>query len=81
MTDRYRELVGHPWGGAVARRLGLPRPVTLRRYAPGQPMLDGPALLGSAPRGRLADPVHRVLREAGADVRVHAPGGIPEPAP
>lgn len=50
MTDRYLELVNSGLTRKLAQQLGLPRPAVLRRYRPGQPLLDGPALvLGSGP--------------------------------
>lgn len=50
MTDRYLELVNSGLTQKLARQLGLPRPAVLRRHRPGQPLLDGPALvLGSGP--------------------------------
>ena len=47
MSDKYLNLVNSPVGSAVAARVGLPRPVVLRRYHAGEPILPGPALLGS----------------------------------
>ncbi|MCC2315839.1 3-oxoacyl-ACP reductase [Cellulomonas xiejunii] len=50
MSDRYLELVNSGLTQKLAKQLGLPRPAVLRRYRPGQPLLDGPALvLGSGP--------------------------------
>ncbi|MBO3094494.1 3-oxoacyl-ACP reductase [Cellulomonas dongxiuzhuiae] len=50
MTDRYLELVNSGLTQKLAQQLGLPRPAVLRRHRPGQPLLDGPALvLGSGP--------------------------------
>ena len=50
MTDRYLELVNNGLTQKLAKQLGLPRPAVLRRYRPGRPLLDGPALvLGSGP--------------------------------
>jgi 3-oxoacyl-[acyl-carrier protein] reductase len=68
VSDRYLNLVNSPIGSAVASRVGLPRPVVLRRYHQGDPLLPGPLLLGSTAglaRPGLAD----LLRKAGADVR------------
>ena len=45
MGDRYTDFVNGRFGRTLAQRLGLPRPVELRRYEPGQPMLVGPALV------------------------------------
>ena len=66
MTDRYQQFARSGLGRQVVRRLGLPDPTPLRRYAPGQPALDGPALVGGA--GRLGDTVHSVLKAIGAEV-------------
>ena len=40
----------------------------LRRYEPGGPLLEGPAVVGSAGRGRLRDTVTAVLKDAGVTV-------------
>src|SRR5204862_5626073 len=53
-------------GRFVTKRLGMPQPTPLRRYEPGQPVLDGPALLGAAPGGRLIEPTADILRAVGA---------------
>jgi len=45
-------------------RLGLPESTPLRRYEPGQPLLDGPALVGGVPEHRLLTTVERVLQDA-----------------
>ena len=47
MADRYQQFADSPPGRFVTRRLGLPRPAPLRR---GPEPLDGPILLGGAPR-------------------------------
>jgi 3-oxoacyl-[acyl-carrier protein] reductase len=59
-------------------RLGLPESTPLRRYEPGQPLLDGPALVVGAPGARLTAAVDRILEEAGADAR-HEPGDDTSP--
>jgi 3-oxoacyl-[acyl-carrier protein] reductase len=64
MPDRYRTLTSAGPGRLVARRHGLPQPAELRRYEPGQPLLDGPALLGAAPGGRLLDLVRPLAAQA-----------------
>src|SRR4051812_78292 len=51
----------------------MPVPTPLRRYEPGQPVLEGTALLGAATGGRLVDAAADVLRAADAEVAV-APG-------
>src|SRR5437660_8191115 len=55
MTDRYQQFAQSSVGRQRVRRLGLPNPTPLRRYRPGEPPLGGPALVGAAKGGRLAD--------------------------
>ncbi|OMH33028.1 3-oxoacyl-ACP reductase [Tersicoccus sp. Bi-70] len=57
MTDTYLTLVNAAPLAGVAKRLGLPRPVELRRYRPGAPLVDGPVLLVGSGAGaqELAD--------------------------
>jgi 3-oxoacyl-[acyl-carrier protein] reductase len=71
MTDRYASFANSGLGRALATRLGLPRPVPLRRYRPGDPLLAGSVLLGAAEGGRLFGPVHKLLDAIG--VRVVTP--------
>ncbi|TVT51606.1 3-oxoacyl-ACP reductase [Amycolatopsis rhizosphaerae] len=68
MADRYQQFTKTPVGKFLVPKLGLPNPATLRRYRPGQPALDGPALLGAAPGGRLEKTVRGQLGEAGIEV-------------
>lgn len=70
MTDRYQTFTHSGPGRFISKRLGLPQPTRLRRYEPGQPVVDGPVLLGGAEGGRLAEPVARVLKAVGAPTHV-----------
>ncbi len=63
-TDRYTGFVSGGFGQGLARRLGLPQPVELRRYEPGQSLLVGPVLVSGLEEPLSA--VARVLDEAGA---------------
>ncbi|MBO0840051.1 MAG: 3-oxoacyl-ACP reductase [Sciscionella sp.] len=67
MTDRYQQFATSGVGKQVIKRIGLPNPTPLRRYKAGQPPLDGPALVGGAPGGRL-DGVAKLLTTAGIEV-------------
>lgn len=51
MADLYSRMTGHPAGAAVAKRLGLPRPVTLRR---GRAWPSGAVALGGVGGGDIA---------------------------
>ena len=66
--DRYTQLVNTPVGGAIAKQVGLPKPVPLKRWVPGSSVVEGKVLVGGAPSGRLAAPVFSVLADVGADV-------------
>jgi 3-oxoacyl-[acyl-carrier protein] reductase len=77
VADWYTNFANSGFGTTVTKQLGLPRPVELRRYEPGQPLLPGPVVVGSAGQGRLRDTVTAVLRDAGVTVQspVTADGG------
>jgi 3-oxoacyl-[acyl-carrier protein] reductase len=49
-ADAYTGFVRSGFGKALSTRLGLPQPVPLRRYTPGDPLLDGPALVATVGR-------------------------------
>ncbi len=68
MTDRYTAFVNGGLGKQVAGRLGLPRPQVLRRYEPGQPLLDGPALVAAAGDGPLVGGLTEMLSAADVDL-------------
>ncbi|GIE01943.1 3-oxoacyl-ACP reductase [Paractinoplanes durhamensis] len=68
MGDRYANFANSGLGRGVVKRLGLPDPPRLRRYQPGDPLTDGPVLLGAAPGGRLADPLGKLLSAVGVEV-------------
>jgi 3-oxoacyl-[acyl-carrier protein] reductase len=65
-ADRYQRLSSTPPGRFLVGRLGLPESTPLRRYAPGQALLDGPAHLGGAGDAHLLSTVESVLSSAGA---------------
>jgi 3-oxoacyl-[acyl-carrier protein] reductase len=64
MSDRYTSFANTTAGRAMVKRLGLPEPLRLRRYRPGDPDVAGAVLVGGA--GRLAEPVRKLLQTIGA---------------
>jgi 3-oxoacyl-[acyl-carrier protein] reductase len=64
MSDRYTSFANTTAGRAMVKRLGLPEPLRLRRYRPGDPDVEGAVLVGGA--GRLAEPVRKLLPSIGA---------------
>ncbi|SEE46134.1 3-oxoacyl-[acyl-carrier protein] reductase [Arthrobacter alpinus] len=69
-ADKYTEFVSRGFGKDLAKRLGLPQPVILRRYSPQAPLVDGPILVLG--QGAGADGVAKVLLDWHQDVRRHA---------
>jgi 3-oxoacyl-[acyl-carrier protein] reductase len=67
MADRYSQVVNAPLVGTIAKQLGLPQPVALDRYQPGQPVIAGAVLTGAAPEGRLGKPLAAVLDSVKAE--------------
>ncbi|MGW9412597.1 3-oxoacyl-ACP reductase [Arthrobacter cupressi] len=75
MSDKYTQFVSQGFGRELARRLGLPRPVELRRYEAGKPLVPGPVLvLGNGDEGRSqsAEGIAVELLSWGLDVRRNA---------
>ncbi|ABK03525.1 3-oxoacyl-[acyl-carrier protein] reductase [Arthrobacter sp. PvP102] len=70
MTDKYTQFVSRGIGKDVAKKLGLPQPVVLRRYQPGQPLVTGPILVQGSSNG--ADELAAALLSWDLDVRRHA---------
>ena len=71
MSDRYQRFADSRPGRAVVSRLGLPAPVPLRRHAPGDPLLQAPALLGATAGARLIGAVAEVLAASGTEAWVN----------
>ncbi len=67
MSDRYFKFANGPIGRQIAPKLGLPQPPVLKRYRPGQPVVEGAVLFGAAPGGRLTPAVLDVLASVGAE--------------
>jgi 3-oxoacyl-[acyl-carrier protein] reductase len=76
MGDRYAELTRLPVAGQIVKNLGLPQPVDLDRHEPGDPVIDGPVLMGGAPGGRLSPAVAQVLSDVGAEVHSTLAGDV-----
>ena len=76
MRDRYLELIESLPGRLIVKRIGAPQPTRLRRHRPGKPVLDGPALVGGAPGGRLAGAIAHTLEAAGVDVLREPPDDV-----
>src|SRR3954466_4715452 len=69
VSDWDRDFATAGFGTTITKQLGLPRPAVLRRYEPGQPLLPGPAVVGSAGEGRLRDALTELLHAEGVHVQ------------
>lgn len=74
MADRYSTFVNAPVLRNLASSVGLPQPVELDRYKPGDPVVKGRVLVGEAPEGRLTNAIADVLRNAGVEIAGEANG-------
>ena len=69
-SDKYTVAVNRGFTKTIAKKLGLPRPAILRRYAAGAPLTVGPVLVVSdgASAGD-ADAIAKALGSWDVDVR------------
>ncbi len=67
MSDTYTQIVNAPVLSNLASSLGLPQPVELDRFGPGQPVIKGPVLTSGAPEGRLRPAISAILDSIGAE--------------
>jgi 3-oxoacyl-[acyl-carrier protein] reductase len=75
MPGAYAGLVNSPIGKKLAAQLGLPRPVRLRRYAVGSPLIDGAVLVGGLGDAPLAARARDLLKLADVEVLDELPAG------
>ena len=77
MADKYTKFVSSGAGKSIAKQLGLPQPVRLRRFQAGEPLLTGPVLVlgptGAKGVDTEADRVAQTLLSWELDVRRTAP--------
>jgi 3-oxoacyl-[acyl-carrier protein] reductase len=74
MPGAYAGLVNNALGKKLAAQLGLPRPVKLRRYAVGSPLVDGPVLVGGLGAAPLAARARDLLKAEDVEVLEELPG-------
>ncbi|MFF1732791.1 3-oxoacyl-ACP reductase [Streptomyces sp. NPDC058247] len=72
MADRYLNFTGTAPGRFLTRRLGLPQPAQLHRWAPERPSLDGPLLHLTAGASAHTAELAELLARTGLDVRATA---------
>lgn len=67
MAGTYAGIVNSPVGKKLAAQLGLPRPTRLRRYAVGEPLIDGAVLVGGLGAAPVAARGRGLLEREGVD--------------
>ena len=68
MSDRYTQFANSPLGKMLVKNLGLPMPIALDRYTPGEPVIAGAVLFGAAAEGSLSNAVSGILKNINASV-------------
>ncbi len=76
MTDSYLGFANSPLGSRVASALGLPQPLPLERYKPGQAVIRGNVLVGAGPAPRLLVTLAAAFKAMDAQVVAHE--GLPQ---
>ena len=71
MNDAYLGFANSAVGARLTKALGLPKPLVLERYAPGQPVVDGLVLLGGGGEPQLLEAIAGTLRSIGAQTLAH----------
>ncbi|GAB3082627.1 3-oxoacyl-ACP reductase [Pedococcus soli] len=75
MAGAYAGFVNSAVGTKLAAQLGLPRPVRLRRYTAGAPLVEGPVLVAGLADAPVAEHVRTLLSGEGVEVVDAVPAG------
>ena len=76
MNDSYLKFVNSPFGGRLARSLGLPKPEVLRRYRADRPEFDGLVAIGAGREPRLFDALASLIASIGMTSVAHESAGL-----
>ncbi|MBB5496367.1 3-oxoacyl-ACP reductase [Paraburkholderia sp. MM5384-R2] len=76
MNDSYLKFVNSPFGGRLARSLGLPKPEVLRRYRADRPEFDGLIAIGAGREPRLFDALGSLIATIGMTSVAHESAGL-----
>ena len=72
MTDTYLNFANSPFGAKLAETLGLPKPLKLERYKPGQPVIKGTVLVGGGGEPQLLETLAAFFQSIGAQTVAHS---------
>ncbi|HEX3382054.1 MAG TPA: 3-oxoacyl-ACP reductase [Paraburkholderia sp.] len=76
MNDSYLKFVNSPFGGRLARSLGLPKPEVLRRYRADRPEFDGLIAVGAGREPHLLDALASLIASIGMTSVAHESAGL-----
>jgi 3-oxoacyl-[acyl-carrier protein] reductase len=76
MNDSYLKFVNSPFGGRLARSLGLPKPEVLRRYRADRPEFDGLVAIGAGRQPHLFDALANLIASIGMTSVAHESAGL-----
>ena len=71
MKDGYLDFANSPMGAKLVNALGLPKPLPLERYKPGQPVVQGTVLIGGSADSQILESLATVLKSIGAQTLAH----------
>jgi len=66
MSDGYLDFANSGLGAKLVNMLGLPKPLPLERYQPGQPVIQGTVLVGGGEQAPLLPALAKVFKAIGA---------------
>lgn len=71
MKDGYLDFANSPMGAKLVNALGLPKPLPLERYKPGQPVVQGTVLIGGSADSQILEALATVFKSIGAQTLAH----------
>ena len=71
MKDGYIDFANSAVGAKLVNALGLPKPLQLDRYQPGQPVVKGSVLVGGGGEPRLLESLAGAFQRIGAQTLAH----------
>ena len=71
MTDSYLNFANSTLGGKLADALGLPKPITLERYAAGKTVIQGSVLVGGGGQPQLLSALAATFQSMGVQTLAH----------
>ena len=71
MSDGYLDFANSGLGAKLVNMLGLPKPLPLERYQPGQAVIQGTVLVGGGEQAPLLPALAKVFKAIGAQTLAH----------